>query len=992
MPKENENLYQQLKDIENRRKEFDVEERLLIDKALQSDNPSDIVKAMEVVKIRQNQSQDWRKSTFIDPYNFESSFGYKTSPQRINYETLNAMSRTPIINAILKTRKNQIAAFSQPQKDRFSTGFVLRKKGYFIEDTKKLSKAEMQKVEEITEFILNCGMGQAWSRDDFDTFLRKCTEDSLIFDQMTWENVRNRKGGMHEVLVTDSTTFRIADSYSDSDYKQHEREEIAGYYPSYVQVINNKITAEFYPWELCWGVRNPTSRLYSHGYGRSELEDLVGIVTGMLWSDQYNRNFFRLGAAPKGIIRLKGGANNPRMQEFRQQWRSMIAGVDNCISGDVVIYTKERGAVTVEDYLCGLDEKKATIWVGDSFQDGLVYRTSEKKRYCQTRIGNGECINTSPDHKFKIIGDNGELVWKEQKHLKKGDYVLLNKKVVEGDYIPVFRGARIEPELMEILGWMIGDGYMLSNKKQGNIQLNYHHEKEQGIMRRHEGILLNHLINVKTINKYRTVTQVENIREKYGFTDVANKVTFLGIYDSQFVRFLQSLGFRTSKEGKVIPALITNMPKEYIYSFLKGLFSADGNNAKRRSPAISITDTTLRNQTRGLLNAVGIRCNKSEGKGAGRFNTEKGKSNCLRIKDKDAFFSKIGFLQSHKQPKELINKNESCKHNRIANSFVIRHLLNIREQVKTGNVATCKLGLSERNQINSILIGKDGCSLNRLIRIADKAGYRLPKWAYEYYFEEVDEIIRTDILVDMYDVSINEERHQFIGNNILISNSWRTPIIDSESMEWIDLQKSHRDMEFTKWQEYLIKLACALYVISPEEIGFESGRSERGAQIFEGNAAKKIKYSQDKGLRPLLKFVESKINKYIVSQIAPDMVFEFVGLDAETEEEYRKRIIDEVTNVKTVNAVRKEYYNEKSLDGGDIILNPTFIQAKQMQQMEQQQGEGEEQFGAPGGTEEGAPPEEQGVNPEMAEEAFKEPEENPFAKSFIDMIDELNNE
>lgn len=989
---------EQYKALEDQRKVLDIQQEKLINKAVSSDNPMDIIKAMNVVTIKSNEGVDYRKSTFVDPFTFDQSFGYKSAPNRLTYSTLFSMSKTSVVNAIVRTRKTQVAGFSDPQPNRYSNGFIIRKKGHFIEDQEKLSKEDRRRIDELTEFILNTGSNQSWDRDDFDTFLRKFVEDSLIFDQSCFEVVRDMSGGLYEFVPVDGSTIRIADSFSDKDYKGDERVAIGGHYPSYVQMIGNELQAEYYPWEMCFGVRNPTTRLYSNGYGRSELEDMVTLVTSMLWSDQYNSNFFRHGAAPKGILRVKGGSNNVRLQEFKQQWRAMVAGVDNCIGGDVTIRTKEAGTVSVESFLDGSDEKKATIWVGDSWQDGLVYKTSEPKKYCQTKLSNGDSITTSPDHKFKVIDDSGELSWKRQEDLNEGDYVLLNKNDVCGEFIPEFRGALIEPELMEVLGWMIGDGHMLCNTKQGNIHLNYHHEKEGKVMRRHEEILLSHLINVHVEVRERSEEEIVSTKERYGFTTVADAVTRLGVYDTEFVRFLMELGFHTSKQGKVIPAFITRMPSEYIGSFLRGFFSADGCNAKGRSPVLSVTDSMLRNQTRDLLNSMGIRCNKSEGKGSGRFGTEKGKSNALRVKDKDRFFEKVGFVQDKKQPVELVNKNESCKHNRIAHSFVIRHLLGIREHIKTGSVETCSLSIGERNQINSILSGKDGCSLNRLIRIANKAGYQLPSWVFDYNFEHVDELARTDILIDMYDVSINEERHQFMGNNILISNSWRTPVIDSESMEWIDLQKGHRDMEFTKWQEYLIKLSCALYIIDPSEIGFPSGSSGTGGKsLFESDQTQRIKYSQDKGLKPLLRFIQAKINKYIVSQIYPDLTFEFVGLDAETEKEHRDRVTQEVQNFKTVNEVRKEE-NLPPLPNGDVILSPTMAQYNQQAQQEEMmnnaggpggEGQGDQgQFEPPAGGDM-ADLADQGSETEKAYQ-FEGGQGNIFANEFMKMVDDLS--
>lgn len=334
--------------IAEQRKVLEAQEAIILDKALKSDDAASVVKAMEIVSIKQNNTkQEDRKAFYIDPMAFNEGFGFKTKPTTMTYDTLFRMSKAPVINAILKTRKNQVAAYATPQKDMFSTGFILRKKGSHFEDTKELTTADRKRIDEATEFILNCGTGHSWDRDSFETFLRKCVEDTLTYDQMNYEVVRNNKGIVNEWVSVDPTTIRRSHFYKmmqqggaatkiagyDPYAKLHEskRKSVGGYLPHAVQVYMERPVpdAEFYPWELSFALRNPSSRIHTNGYGRSELEDMVSITTSMLWSDAYNQNFFKLGSAPKGILRIKGGTNNPRLQDFRQRWMSMVSGVEN---------------------------------------------------------------------------------------------------------------------------------------------------------------------------------------------------------------------------------------------------------------------------------------------------------------------------------------------------------------------------------------------------------------------------------------------------------------------------------------------------------------------------------------------------------------------------------------------------------------------------------------------------------------------------------------
>lgn len=313
-----------------------------LEKALRSDSPDDMVKATQVFtnsiqpKIEQNP-----KAFFIDPLEFNANLGYKDKPYALSYMTLKRMSKTPIINSIIKTRKNQVADFAEPQENKYSTGFVIRKKPKGgIEQ--KMDNRDKKIAFSITDFILKGGNVSQWEHDDFDTFIRKIVDDSLIYDQMTFECVRNRRGQIESFMATDASTFRIADSFFDKDYdnaffarngasvwqdRNDFGKKIHGYYPSFVQVYQNTKVNEFYPWELCFGVRNPSTSIYANGYGVSELEELINVVTSMLWGDEYNRRFFSQGSAPKGLLRIKGSNNEAALQQFKQQWQSMITGV-----------------------------------------------------------------------------------------------------------------------------------------------------------------------------------------------------------------------------------------------------------------------------------------------------------------------------------------------------------------------------------------------------------------------------------------------------------------------------------------------------------------------------------------------------------------------------------------------------------------------------------------------------------------------------------------
>lgn len=303
----------------------------LFDEAIKSGDPEVIQKASHFFsqgKNLQNITGEKIRSLLIDPLDFASSFGYKDKPTRLTYWTLQKMASTPFTAITLNTRINQIIKFCVPQPDEYSVGFKIR-----LRDRKKSpTKKDLKIADEITQFILDGGFGgYRWGRDDFENFVAKVMRDSLTYDQMTFEVIEDRRGIPHEFIATDASTYRIV--FPNKHSASYKSDPLTGQkcLPFYVQLYNGAIEQEFYPWELAFVVRRPRSDLRVSGYGFAELEELVNIITSMLYGDEYNRRFFSQGSAPKGIIKLTSanGINDEALKDFKRQWQMQMSGVYN---------------------------------------------------------------------------------------------------------------------------------------------------------------------------------------------------------------------------------------------------------------------------------------------------------------------------------------------------------------------------------------------------------------------------------------------------------------------------------------------------------------------------------------------------------------------------------------------------------------------------------------------------------------------------------------
>lgn len=322
-----------LTEVLEQERKLEIQKALALENAFKSNDVNTIYQAQSYMKTIEQREVVNSKSLLVDPMMLTSSFGYKDKPYQLSYDVLRAMSRTHVIKSIIETRKDQVLEFCEPQKNKYSKGFIIEKKSGYLDSGKeaRISRVDQKKIEWLIEFLLDCGTtSNEWHADTFDVFIGKLITDSLTLDQATFEVVRNVGGDPIEFFATDAATYRVADTYNDDENSsKHPEKLIQGYGPAYVQLYQGRVMNEFYPWELCFGVRNPQTDIRFNGYGRGELEDMIQTVTAILNSDIYNANFFKVGSAPKGILRYSGNVNQNTLEDFRRQWQATVAGAMN---------------------------------------------------------------------------------------------------------------------------------------------------------------------------------------------------------------------------------------------------------------------------------------------------------------------------------------------------------------------------------------------------------------------------------------------------------------------------------------------------------------------------------------------------------------------------------------------------------------------------------------------------------------------------------------
>ncbi len=164
-----------------------------------------------------------------------------------------------------------------------------------------------------------------------------------------------------------------------------------------------------------------------------------------------------------------------------------------------------------------------------------------------------------------------------------------------------------------------------------------------------------------------------------------------------------------------------------------------------------------------------------------------------------------------------------------------------------------------------------------------------------------------------------------------VENAWKTPILNADDgVEWVSMQSNNRDMEYNEWMNFLLKLACAMFLMDPAEVNFKFG-SESEKALFESSNQQKVTASKDRGLKPILRSYADGLNRYIVYPANDDFELRFLGLDAMTPKEQVELYKEAGQTYLTVNEIR-ELEGKNPLQDGDVILSPTYIQMVQARQ------------------------------------------------------------
>ncbi len=300
-----------------------------------------------------------KQSVDLDRFQLQINGDWWERPSQLSFDSLRMMvEQTPVLNAVIMTRIRQVQRFCRISESGNDTmGFEIR----HMDRDHQLSDDEQQSITLLNRFFLNCGWEfsprrrKALRRDSFSQFMSKAVRDSLTMDsfgiELEWKRDKNQ--GIDGFYAVDGGTLRLC---SEEGYRGDD--EIFA-----LQVVEGRVSTAYTFDDLIYEPRNPRSDVRACGYGISETELLVRVVTGFLNAMTYNIRGFDQNAIPKGMLHLSGSYTDSDIASFKRYWNSMVRGIDNRWALPVMVSKDQESKAAFERFGVEYDEMHFSKWM-----------------------------------------------------------------------------------------------------------------------------------------------------------------------------------------------------------------------------------------------------------------------------------------------------------------------------------------------------------------------------------------------------------------------------------------------------------------------------------------------------------------------------------------------------------------------------------------------------------------------------------------------------
>lgn len=252
------------------------------------------------------------------------------------------------------------------------------------EKGKNPDPAKIEKVEKLFKLINSNG-------ENLRLLLDRVLEDLLILDAGVIEKVYNFKGELMELNVVDAATIRPI--YNEQGQLDPEK--------AYVQVIDNKVTAEFKLNEIIYMMQNPQNDVRLFGYGLSPIESILLQVQASLEADLYNARTFSEDNIPPGMLDL-GGMGDEEAEQFMMLWNATVVnhtqkmkfvwGSDK--QTKFIPFQQNNKDMQFVEYIDWLSRLKLAVYGLTSIDANIVQDVNRATASVQAKLSNSRGVKT----------------------------------------------------------------------------------------------------------------------------------------------------------------------------------------------------------------------------------------------------------------------------------------------------------------------------------------------------------------------------------------------------------------------------------------------------------------------------------------------------------------------------------------------------------------------------------------------------------------------
>ncbi|PIR17476.1 MAG: thymidylate synthase (FAD) [Deltaproteobacteria bacterium CG11_big_fil_rev_8_21_14_0_20_49_13] len=476
-------------------------------------------------------------------------------------------------------------------------------------------------------------------------------------------------------------------------------------------------------------------------------------------------------------VRQDKGLINYLLKHFHMSPFEMVEFKFHCVGGENRIPTS-LGFKKVSESLNAISihnaEDQAVI---------ISSRNTGKKELFRLHLDRGYFIDVTEDHRVRILDENGKLTFKRASDINNNEHVCLYGGVswsngsIQKLNAPKFGNKRtsnikisfpesLTPELAELTGFYLGDGYLSRAGLEFPVGL--------------ENLdTLDHLVLLLR-NIFLTEPRVRN----------DGKIYRVHINSRTLAKWWIDNGFKKdSALCLCVPERIWNSPPSTAYAFLRGLFSADGCITDTNGVALTSACFEFVKEIQQLAHALGIPLSHINRPGAHSLYTwtEEG----LKV-----FSQKVDFWEKKKQQKlyALLAKPFMQRASAIPNAF----------NLVTNNALVVNGSEAVSHHFRSQLYMNCNLSKNEFIE----------SYNHGYFPEELGELANLLFLKiknrenlgvqDVYDFHVSS-KNQFVCNNVIVHNC-KMPIFVAR--QWIrhrtasvnEISGRYSIMEDTVWR------------------------------------------------------------------------------------------------------------------------------------------------------------------------------------------------